>query len=207
MTIKDLYDNLYDEKTSRNSRMFIETYEANYELISNVDISNLADYDFAMKLTCDYAILLETDGYLKKSIPYFDKAINMLENFPEYPQNKLFDIKYYEMTLFHKARVLFNLKKYKDAHLIFDKLNKAFPNNDKYQSWIIGIVSKKYDFLIWSGMGVILAFVILRTFLEGKYPLFNRLSFWALLFVLIFTSVLVIVKQFVVRKQKKKYAA
>jgi tetratricopeptide (TPR) repeat protein len=206
MTIKKLHDNLYDEKTSRNSRMFIDSYEANIDLINSVDLSNLTDYDFAMRLTCDYAILLEKAGNLKKSIPYFDKAIKMLENFPDFQENKFFDIQYYELTMFHKARALYNLKKYKDSQLIFDGLNKAFPNNDKYQSWIIGIKSKKYDFLIWTGMGVILTLLILRTFLEGKYTLFNKLSFWTLLFVLIFTAVLGIVKQIVIRKQKKKNA-
>jgi tetratricopeptide (TPR) repeat protein len=206
MTVKELHDNLYDEKTPRNPRFFIDTFETNIDLINNIDLSNLTDYDYVMRLTCDYAIMLEDSGYLKKSIPYLDKAIDLMENFPEYQKNKLFDIRYYELIVFHKARALYNLKKFKDSQVIFDKLDKALPNNDIYQSWILGIKGKKYDYLIWTGLCVILFDLILRTFLKGKYPLFDKLTFWILLFALIFTATLEIVKRIILRKQKKKNA-
>jgi len=164
MTVKELHDNLYDEKTPRNPRSFIDSYETSIDLINGVDLSNLIDYDYVMRLTCDCGILLENSGYLKKSIQYLDKAIDLVENFPNYQKEKLFDIQYYELIVFHKARALYNLKKYKDSKLLFDRLDKAFPNNDKYQSWILGIKAKKYDYFIWSGTGVILADLILRTF-------------------------------------------
>jgi tetratricopeptide (TPR) repeat protein len=203
MTIKELHDNLYHEKTPRNPRLFLDTYETNIDLINNVDLSNLIDYDYAMRLTCDYALLLEDSGYLKKSIWYFDKAIKLMENFPEYQKDKLFDIKYYELIVFHKARALYNLKKYMDSQLIFDRLDKVFPNNDKYQSWVLGIKRKKYDYLIWTGMGVILSDLILRTFLKGKYPLFDKLSFWILFVALILTATLEIIKRIKFRKKRK----
>jgi len=126
-----------------------------------------------------------------------------MENFPNYQKDKLFDIQYYELIVFHKARALFNLKKYKDSHLIFNRLDKAFPNNDKYQSWILGIKGKKYDYLIWTGTGVILADLILRTFLKGKFPLFDKLSLWILIFALIFSVTFEIIKRIELKRQKK----
>lgn len=203
MTIKELHDNLYFEITPRNPRMFIDTFEANFDLINNVDLSNLHDYDYAMRLICDYAILLEDSGYLKKSIPYFDKAIDLMEKFPDYQKQNLFDIRYYELIIFHKALALYNLKKYKDSKLLFDRPDKAFPNNDKYEGWVLGIKAKKYDNLIWSGTGVILADMILRTLLKGKYPLFDKLSFWILIVALIFSVTFEIIKQIVLKKKKK----
>ena len=203
MTIKELHDNLYDEKTPRNPRLFTDTYETNFDLINNIDLSNLSDYDYAMRLTCDYGILLEDSGYFKKSILYLDKAIDLMENFPNYQKEKLFNIQYYEMIVFHKARALYNLKKYKDSKLLFDRLDKAFPNNNKYQSWILGIKGKKYDYLIWSGTGVILLDLILRTFLKGKFPLFDKLSLWILILALIFSATFEIIKRIEYKKQKK----
>ena len=165
-------------------------------------MSNLNDYDCAIRLTCDYAILLEDSGYLKKSIPYLDKAIHLMENFPDYQMEKLFDIKYYELVLFHKARALYNLKKYKESKLLFDRLYKAFPNNDKYQSWILGIKAKRYNYLIWSGTGVILADLIFRTLFKEKFPLIDKLSLWVLILSLIFSITFEIIKRLELRKQK-----
>ena len=125
-----------------------------------------------------------------------------MENFPEYQKDKLFDIKYYELIVFHKARALYNLKKYKDSQLIFDRLDKVFPNNDKYQSWILGIKRKKYDYLIWIGMGMILFDLILRTFLNGKNPIIDKISFWFLFFALIFSITIEIIKRIQLHKQK-----
>jgi len=129
----------------------------------------------------------------------------IVENFPNYQKEKLFDIQYYELIVFHKARALYNLKKYKDSKLLFDRLDKAFPNNDKYQSWILGIKAKKYDYFIWSGTGVILADLILRTFLKGKFPLFDKLSLWILIFALIFSATFEIIKRIELKKRKKRH--
>jgi tetratricopeptide (TPR) repeat protein len=201
MTIKELHDNLYDKKIPRNSQLFIDTYETNTDLIDNIDLSNLIEYDYAMRLTCDYAILLEDSGYLKKGILYLDKAIDLMENFPDYQKDKLFDIKYYELIVFHKARALYNLKKYKDSRLIFDRLNNAFPNNDKYQSWVLGIKGKRYERLTWIGVGLVLIDLILRTSLKGKSSVFDKVSYWFLFFALIFSVTIVIIKK--IQLQKK----
>lgn len=204
MTIKELHDSLYDEKKPVNPSLFIDTYENNIDIINKVDMSDLQDYDYVMHLTCDYAILLEDAGYLKKSILYLDKAINLIENFPEYQSKNLFDIYYYELIVFHKARALYNLKKYKEAKVLFDKLDKVFPDNDKYQSWTLGIKAKKYNYLIWICSAVIFAVLILRTFLEDKYPLFDILSLWILGFALIFSAIFEITKHIDLKKSKKK---
>ena len=203
MTIKELHDKLYDEKTPRNPKLFIDNYEANLDLITNVDLTNLHDYDYAMRLTCDYAILLEDSGYLKKGILYLDKAIDLMGNFPDYQKDKLFDIRYYELIVFHKARALYNLKKYSDSLPIFERLDKAFPNNEKYLSWIYGLKRKKYEFYTWIGFGMIMTDLILRTFLKGKNSLFDKVSFWFLLFALIFSVSSEILKRIQLNKQKK----
>jgi tetratricopeptide (TPR) repeat protein len=202
MTIKELHDNLYDEKPLRNPRFFIDTYEKNIDLINNVDISNLIDYDYAMRLTCDYAILLEDSGYIKKSIQYLDKAIDLMENFPNFQKDKLFDIHYYELIVFHKAHALYNLKKYKDSLLIFERLDKAFPNNDKYLGWIYGIKSKKYELYSNVGLGLILADLILGIFFKGKNHQFDIFLLWVLIFALIFLISSDILKRIQLRGKK-----
>lgn len=180
MTIKELYDNLYDRSTPRISKLFIETYEKNYVLISNVDLTNLSDYEYTMWLTADYAILLEEKGYLQKGIEYIDKAINLFENYPNYRKEKLFDIEYYELLIFHKARALYNLKKYNASLSMFKELDKAFPNNDKYLCWVNGIRNQAIDRLTWIATGIMFAVMMLISFFKGKNIMFDKIIFWLL---------------------------
>jgi len=180
MTIQELYDILYDSNTPRNPNLFIETYENNYVLIRNVDLTNLLDYEYTMWLTADYAISLENKGYLQKGIEFLDKAINLFENYPNYRKEKLFEIEYYESLIFHKARALYNLKKYRESLPLFKELDKAFPNNDKYLGWVNGIRNQAIDRLTWIATGIMFSLLMLRTFFKGINITFDKTTFWLL---------------------------
>ena len=180
MTIKELYDNLYDSSTPRNSKFFIETFEKNYVITSHVDLTNLSEYEYTMWLTADYAISLEDKGYLQKGIEYLDKAINLFENYPNYRKEKLFEIEYYELLIFHKARALYNLKKYSASLSLFKELDKAFPNNDKYLGWVNGIRNKAIDRLTWIATGIMFAVMMLISFFKGRNIMFDKITYWLL---------------------------
>lgn len=203
MTIKELHDNLYDENIPINPKLFMDNYEENMDLISKVDLTNLNDFGYAMRLTCDYGIILENSGNLLKGLMYLDEAIEMMENFPNYQKNQLFNQPYYELVVFHKARAFYNLRNYKDSQLSFDRLNKALPNNDKYQIWTGSLKVRRYDKWIGIGLGVMLVTLIVRTFLDGKYTLLDEISYWILLFSMIFAAIFEVVKLIEKRKLKK----
>jgi tetratricopeptide (TPR) repeat protein len=200
MTIKNLHDYLYDNRTPRNSRLFIENYEKNIVLINNVKLSNITDYEYVMRLTCDYAISLESLGYLKKGIQNLDKAIDLMEKFPSYQKEKLFEFQYYELAKFHKARALYNMKRYKESLLIFKQLDNAFPNNDKYISWINGIKIRNFNRLTNIASAIMLLALIIRLFFKGRDELLDNLSLWFGAFGLM----LFLVCEILIRLQKLK---
>lgn len=203
MTLQELHDYLYDSKTPRNPRLFIDNYENNLILISNADLSILTEYDYAMRLTCDYAISLESTGHLKKGIEYIDKAIDLIENFPDFQKDKLYEIQYYELMKFHKARALYNLKKYDESLSIFEELDRVFPKNDKYISWINGIKNKKIDRLTWIATGIMLIILLSRTFYRGKNITFDNYTFWLLFLSFLFFIVCFVLNMIQRARQKK----
>ena len=203
MTIKELYDNFYESNTPRNPRLFVDYYEKNYVIISNTDLSNLIDYDLAMRLTCDYAISLESLGYLKKGVEYLDKAISLMENFPNYEKEKLFEIYYYESLIFHKARALYNMKKYKESLIYFNQLDKAYPDNDKYSGWLIGLKYKKFEIFSWIGTIMMLIVLLVRIFFKGNNPTFDYVTLWLLPFSFLLFAIPETIRQFLKYKLKK----
>lgn len=180
MTIQGLYFNLYDKNIPRNPRIFIETFEKNFLLINNADLNKLDEYEYVMWLTSDYAIQLEELGYLKKSLEYFEKALKLTENYPNYEKEKLFEVRYYELLKFHKARALHNLKKYDASLLIFKELDRVFPKNDQYLSWLNGIRYKLIDRLTWIATYIMFAMLILMTFSRGRNITFDKITYWSL---------------------------
>lgn len=188
MTIKELYDNLYEKDRPKNPKLLMDNYEANLDLINNANLTNLEDYRYVLRLTCDYAITLENSGYFLKGLLYLDEAIERMENFPGYQKDRPFTIPYYELVVFHKARAFYNLRNYKDSQLTFDKLLKAFPDNNKYQGWIFSIKVKRYENWIGMGLGIMLVTLIIKTISNGKFPLLDQVSYWILLLALLATA-------------------
>jgi len=202
MTIKELFDNLYDEKTPKSSQSFIKAYETNIELIENVDLSIITDYDYAMCMTKDYAIELHNLGYYKKSLQFLNKSIHMMENFPGFDKNKLFDLSSYENIVFYKARSLYHLKYYKKSLVIFKELYTAFPDNDLYYNWINSIKITKYDYCISIGLGIFFIILFSRLFLREQHQLFYEISFWLMQIPLLFTIILIIIR-FILTNRKR----
>ena len=203
MTIKELHDSLYEMDKPKSPKLLMDNYEANLDLISHVDLTNFNDYSYAMRLTCDYAILLENSGYFLKGLLYLEEAIEKMENFPNYQKDQLFTIPYYELAVFHKARAFYNLNNYKDSQLTFEMLHEAFPDNDKCQGWIFRIKVKRYENWMWIGLGVMLVILILKTILNGKYPFLDQVSYWILLLALVSTAIFEIGKRIKLRKLKR----
>ncbi|HAH24014.1 MAG TPA: hypothetical protein DCL77_09705 [Prolixibacteraceae bacterium] len=203
MTIQELHDSLYEKGRPKNLQLLMEIYESNLDLINKVDLTNLTEYSYVVQLTCDYAIVLENSGYFLKGLLYLDEAIDQLENFPKTQKELLFDIPSYELVLFHKARAFYNLKNYKDSQLTFDKLHKAFPDNDKYQGWIFRIKVKRYENWIGIGLGVMFCTLLLRTILSDKFPWINNVSYCILLLALVSTTTFEIGKLIKLKKLKQ----
>lgn len=204
LTIQDLYFGLYDKSNPRNPRLFVETFEKNAVLIMNADLTNRDEYEYVMWLTSDYAIQLESLGYLKKSLEFFDKAIHLFENHPTYGKDKLFELQYYELLKFHQARALYNLKRYKASLSIFQELDKAFPKNDRYEGWVKGVRYKSIERFTWNAFGITLIIYFLRMPIEGKNASLERFSFWMFTVAYLFFMICLLMNV-IMRIKDRKY--
>jgi tetratricopeptide (TPR) repeat protein len=200
MTIKELHDHMYNDITRANPQLFMDQYKANLDVVNNADLTNLDDFTYAMELTCDYGIFLENSGHFKKAIAYLDEAIDMMEHFPNYQGDELFDVPNYQLVLFHKARAFYHLKFYKDSRLIFDSLRKAFPENEKYRGWISRINVKRYETGVRTGMGVMLVALVVRLVSNGRHSLTANVTYWILLVALVGTVAFEIGKRIELKK-------
>ncbi|HEY3372741.1 MAG TPA: hypothetical protein VGK10_17955 [Prolixibacteraceae bacterium] len=178
----------------------MELFEENLQLISGADLTNVEDYSYAMQLTCDYGISLENSGSFLKGLLYLEDAIDLMEKFPPYQNEQLFAVQAYELAVFHKARAFYNLTNYKDSLLTFKSLHEAFPEKEQYRSWIFLLKVKKFENWIWIGMGVMLVTLIIKTFLNGKFPWVDQVAYWILLLALISTLAFEIGKRLQLKK-------
>ena len=137
MTIDKLYNQIYNDESTKNSDTFIDIFETHKDLIVGSNVSqNTEIHNQVMRLTADYAHNLTTRENYKKAQPQIDLAIGLFESYPEFKTTDLFTLEFYESLIFDRAVVNYNLKQYKDSLNDLKSLNKRFPNNDKYKNWI-----------------------------------------------------------------------
>jgi tetratricopeptide (TPR) repeat protein len=203
MTIEELFDNLCGEKSKLNRRQYIAQFEENIDLINNTPLSNLTHYDYVMRLNSDYGIALRSLGYYTKSLVFLDKAINLIETFPNFKKDKLFEVRSYELVKENKAIALYNLKKYNDSLIIYLELDNAFPNNEKYLGWVYGIKSRKY--LLYSNAGLVLGIscILGQLFFKGLSPQLDLILLVLLIFAFLFAGICDLKKRSLLEKAKK----
>jgi len=140
--IKTLYDKIYSSNQSKDSKVFIDIYESNKDLIENADysISN-PDFEGILRIVSDYALALSSYGSTSKALPYLDKAIQL---FKDSSPNELTGSPIYEALIWTRGFNNFNIKKIKLATLDFDFLVENYPDNDKYRSWLLASKTVKF---------------------------------------------------------------
>jgi len=203
MTVEELHDLLYNNELTKTLRQFVTTYDDNLDLINSIDFSKFSENDPAIRLTFDYAIILEELGYFKKSILHLNNAINLLENSKVFQKENHYEIPYYETIIFHKALALYHLKKYKDSLSVFKDLNKAFPGNDNYLNWIYTIKSRIVHIVYQTSLVILLIFLLLDPILKDNIRIYSNFSKWVLLFFFVFLIASEVIKIYLKKKVKK----
>jgi hypothetical protein len=183
--IKILYDKIYADGIQKPSKVFIDIYEENKNLIEGADSSTSnPDYDGIMRITAEYALSLSYYGSSKKSIPYLDKAIQL---FKDRSQTDLTKVQMYEMLVWARGTENYNQKKYSLATKDFQYLVVNYPDNDKYRNWLLAsktIKVKKYSNYLWFGVLILMVWESLVDKEEDANLKYNLLIVAGVLFVI-----------------------
>jgi len=203
MTLFELHDTLLDRKILKNPKSFIALYEANSDLIAQVDLSNVDEYKCLMNITCEYAHKLVKTGQLKKGLHFLDEATDLMEGFPEYNRDFIFEIANYERAVSSKAVIFYNLRKFEKSLSLYKKLNASFPGNESYQGWIFRVKARRFGNLSWTGVVIIFADVVLRLLFDNtRFAAYND-SYWILASGIVIFLFFDILRRIAKRKHKK----
>ena len=115
----------------------IRLYEENQLLLDNKStFKDKDDFNDFILLLGQYVISLETMGKYSKAVMYSDKLLHLIDlkktDF-EINQN---DFTTYCSIMTSKGRALYNLKDYKKAIPIFEKLLEWDLENDNFKNWL-----------------------------------------------------------------------
>jgi tetratricopeptide (TPR) repeat protein len=179
--LNDLYDYIYQDESTIDSRNFINRIEGKTYLIEETLYEDYEDLKIATRHLSDYGIMLYKSGYLNKALNYIELAIAKFENDRNINIADLLEEPLYEKLIFHRGMALYNLKKHNEANIDFQRLIKYFPNNDKYNSWIKGIKAQRYSLIEWGFAFFAIVCIILSMYFEPKDGIIEKLSLYGII--------------------------
>ena len=139
MRIEQLYDQMYNDETTKSSDRFINIYESHKGITDGLTIEGNAEaHQQLMRLTADYAHHLTMKENYSKALPELDKAIQLFKSYPEFKDRNLFKMEFYETLVFDRAVANYHLKRFSEATKSLKELVAEFPDNDKYKNWLSG---------------------------------------------------------------------
>lgn len=134
--LEKIYDHFYDIDPS-DYIAIIKLYENNQILLDNKSTFNDEDdFNNFVLLLAKYVISLEDKGRYSKVVRYSDKLLELIDlKKDEFGIIKK-DFTTYWSVMTSKGRALYNLKDYKNAILIFEKLHEWDSDNDNLRNWL-----------------------------------------------------------------------
>ena len=132
----EIYSDFY-EIDPDDSMGIIRLYEKNQLLLDNKStFKDKDDFNDFVLFLAQYVISLEKMGKYSKAVTYSDKLLHLIDL-----KKKEFDINQNDFTTYwsimtSKGRALYNLKDYKKAIPIFEKLLEWDSENDNFKNWL-----------------------------------------------------------------------
>jgi len=139
----EIYNDFY-EIDPNDSMGIIRLYEKNQILLDNKStFKNKDDFNDFVLLLGQYVISLEKMGKYSKAVTYSDKLLQLTDlKKDEFDINQK-DFTTYWSIMTSKGRALYNLKDYKNAIPIFEKLLEWDSENDNFKNWLDVSKSRK----------------------------------------------------------------
>jgi len=176
MNFNELFELADSQNLHQEPRKFVEFHDHNRILIEGQNISsNNLIYDRVTRLTSDYAhSLIHNENYTKAK-PEIEKALKLFNEHPEYKDQDLLEIKYYETLIFDRAVVNHYTKNYKEAIVDLTLLSNKFPDDEKFKNWLKS--AKLYKLVkletyLYITVGVT---SLLGILLDGIHPILDKI--------------------------------
>ncbi len=148
--LKSLYDKIYKDESTKDPKKFIRIFEQDLSVIELPDLNNYDDYKMSTRLLSDYAQMLVAEGYVRKAVPFLNKAIKQVESDKDFSDTNKWSSPVYESLVWNRAFTNFSLKNIKEAKVDLKNLTDHFPENDRYRNWLKACDDRKFVLLEWS---------------------------------------------------------
>ena len=200
MNVLEIANHIYDKQVTKSYKDLVVNYEKYKSIIENVDYTAFDEqFDAFLKLTIDYSIALSEIGDYNRSLPYINKSIELFNADKKYAPEDLFNLRTYELLLWHRGKGNYIIKNYSLSKNDFETLVKHYPENKQYRNWLIGIDNVNHNLIKKIFLYILFGSVVLGFFLHGNI---KNVFFGIGLFSFIGAFFLEIVWQF--RKHKNK---
>ncbi|HAF31066.1 MAG TPA: hypothetical protein DCG75_18675 [Bacteroidales bacterium] len=180
--LNELYNRIYQDESTKDSKKFIQIIEENISIIDKTDYTNQEDYVKATRLLSDYSLFLVNAGYLRKAIPYLDKAVSQIENSNAINESNIWSEPLYERLIWERGITNFHLRERNKAKKDFYQLIAHFPDNDKYKNWFKACSDKSYNIAEWTFAGIALISIFISFIVKPENGIIDRIAFYGIFF-------------------------
>ena len=178
--LNEIYDSIYNDQTTKNSKILIRKIEPDIAIIEEIPLADYDKYFKSTRLISDYAIGLVNEGYLKKALPYLDQAILRFENDQKLKEKNLLEEPMFEALIWNRGMINFNLQRKKVAKIDFLRLNENFPDNDKYKNWYKACSDYKYGIIEWIFAGIAIISIFFSFLLDPSDGIFDKIALYGI---------------------------
>jgi tetratricopeptide (TPR) repeat protein len=145
--IEKIYDGFYKIDVKNHSKI-VKFYENNQLILDNKSkFIDFEDFKEHTLILAQYIISLESLGKLSKTIKYAEKTLSIIETNIDNFETPIKDFDAYWSTLTSKGRAHYNIKEYKVAIEIFEKLIDWDNENDYFKQWLDASKKRKRNSL------------------------------------------------------------
>lgn len=170
-TISEIYDKIYQDNSTKDSKKFLSILESEHELLL---VSNFDSYDDRYKTTrliSDYSLHLSNNGFVKRSISFMNHAIALFESDEKLRGKDLLNEPLFEALIWKRGENYYNLKKFSLAKRDFKRLLTKWPENDRFKNWYNASACYRLNQLGWGFVSLIVFCFVVRYILEYKTSL------------------------------------
>lgn len=180
-----LYDKIYQDNSTKEPSNFFKIIESEIDVLDHDYSDNYNSFQKVTRLISDYAIMLSNAGYLKKSLKYFDTAINNIQNDKNISKEKLPNEPLFEALLFHRGMTNYNLNNYRSSRPDFKFLVDNYPENDKYKNWHNGSIKVIYKNILWTLFSIVILSALGSFYFKREDGIVDKIVFLILVISLV----------------------